>query len=90
MKRKRALIVSLMSLCAASLLALGGAGYADEARAWRDWLMRAVAGSPEQMQIVYGIAGERRLPEWEASWLPGFDNVISSLKPFCLRSKGRI
>ena len=56
-----------------TLLALGGAGYADEARAWRDWLMRAVAGSPEQMQIVYGIAGERRLPEWEATWLPGFD-----------------
>jgi GH15 family glucan-1,4-alpha-glucosidase len=56
-----------------TLLALGGAGYADEARAWRDWLMRAVAGSPEQMQIMYGIGGERRLPEWEATWLPGFD-----------------
>jgi GH15 family glucan-1,4-alpha-glucosidase len=56
-----------------TLLALGGAGYADEARAWRDWLMRAIAGSPEQMQIMYGIAGERRLPEWNAAWLPGFD-----------------
>jgi GH15 family glucan-1,4-alpha-glucosidase len=56
-----------------TLLALGGAGYADEARAWRDWLMRAVAGSPEQMQIMYGIGGERRLPEWEATWLPGFE-----------------
>src|SRR5262249_26958256 len=56
-----------------TLLALGGAGYADEARAWRDWLMRAVAGSPEQMQIMYGLGGERRLPEWEADWLPGFE-----------------
>jgi GH15 family glucan-1,4-alpha-glucosidase len=58
-----------------TLLALGGAGYADEARAWRDWLMRAVAGSPEQMQIMYGIGGERRLPEWEATWLPGFETA---------------
>ena len=56
-----------------TLLALGGAGYADEAQAWRDWLMRAVAGSPEQMQIMYGLGGERRLPEWEADWLPGFE-----------------
>ena len=55
-----------------TLLALGDAGYADEARAWRDWLTRAVAGSPEQMQIMYGVGGERRLPEWEAAWLPGF------------------
>jgi GH15 family glucan-1,4-alpha-glucosidase len=58
-----------------TLLALGGAGYADEARAWRDWLMRAVAGSPEQMQIMYGLGGERRLPEWEATWLPGFEQA---------------
>jgi GH15 family glucan-1,4-alpha-glucosidase len=58
-----------------TLLALGGAGYADEARLWRDWLMRAVAGSPEQLQIMYGIAGERRLPEWEATWLPGFETA---------------
>jgi len=58
-----------------TLLALGGAGYAEEARAWRDWLMRAVAGSPEQMQIMYGIAGERRLPEWEATWLQGFETA---------------
>lgn len=56
-----------------TLLALGAAGYGDEARAWRDWLLRAVAGSPEQIQIMYGIAGERRLPEWEARWLPGFE-----------------
>jgi GH15 family glucan-1,4-alpha-glucosidase len=58
-----------------TLLALGGAGYADEARAWRDWLLRAVAGSPEQIQIMYGIGGERRLPEWEAKWLPGFEQA---------------
>ena len=41
------------------------AGYYEEAQAWREWLLRAVAGSPEQMQIMYGIAGERRLTEWE-------------------------
>jgi GH15 family glucan-1,4-alpha-glucosidase len=58
-----------------TLLALGGAGYAEEARAWRDWLLRAVAGSPEQIQIMYGVGGERRLPEWEANWLPGFENA---------------
>jgi len=46
-------------------------GYPDEALAWRDWLLRAVAGAPEDLQIVYGPAGERELPEWEADWLPG-------------------
>ncbi len=56
-----------------TLLALMHAGYYDEARAWRDWLLRAVAGSPEQLQIMYGIGGERRLTEWEASWLPGYE-----------------
>jgi GH15 family glucan-1,4-alpha-glucosidase len=55
-----------------TLLALMHAGYYDEARAWRDWLFRAIAGSPEQLQIMYGIGGERRLIEWEASWLPGY------------------
>ncbi|GGH18197.1 glucoamylase [Alsobacter metallidurans] len=54
-----------------TLQAFMDAGYYDEASAWRDWLMRSIAGSPAQMQIMYGIAGERRLPEWEASWLPG-------------------
>ncbi len=49
------------------------AGYYDEARAWRDWLLRAVAGSPEQLQVIYGIGGERRLIEWEAAWLPGYE-----------------
>jgi GH15 family glucan-1,4-alpha-glucosidase len=55
-----------------TLMALGDAGYAEEAQAWRDWLLRAVAGTPEQMQIMYGVGGERRLPEWEVDWLPGF------------------
>ncbi len=49
------------------------AGYQDEARAWRDWLLRAVAGDPAKLQIMYGPAGERRLDEYEAPWLPGFE-----------------
>ena len=49
-------------------------GYYDEARAWRDWVVRAVAGSPEQVQIVYGVGGERWLPELIVSWLPGYEN----------------
>ena len=56
-----------------TLLALMNAGYYEEAGAWRDWLLRAVAGSPAQMQIMYGIAGERRLAEWEVPWLPGYE-----------------
>jgi GH15 family glucan-1,4-alpha-glucosidase len=55
-----------------TLLALMDAGYFDEAAAWRDWLLRAAAGSPEQAQIMYGIAGERHLLEWEVDWLAGF------------------
>ncbi len=55
-----------------TLLALMNAGVYDEASAWRDWLQRAVAGSPADMQIMYGIMGERRLAEWEAEWLPGY------------------
>lgn len=58
-----------------TLLALMNAGYADEAQAWREWLLRAVAGSPEQAQIMYGIAGERRLTEWEVPWLPGYESA---------------
>src|ERR671916_964248 len=57
-----------------TLLALMDAGFYEEARAWREWLLRAVAGSPEQMRIMYGLAGERRLPEWEIDWLPGYDD----------------
>jgi GH15 family glucan-1,4-alpha-glucosidase len=56
-----------------TLLALMNGGFYDEARAWRDWLLRAVAGSPDQLQIMYGLGGERRLAEWEASWLPGYE-----------------
>ena len=48
------------------------AGVYDEATAWRDWLQRAVAGDPADMQIMYGIMGERRLTEWEVEWLPGY------------------
>jgi GH15 family glucan-1,4-alpha-glucosidase len=56
-----------------TLLALMNAGYYEEARAWRDWLLRAAAGAPSQLQIMYGLAGERRLPEFEIPWLPGYD-----------------
>jgi GH15 family glucan-1,4-alpha-glucosidase len=55
-----------------SLLAMMNAGIYDEATAWRDWLQRAVAGSPDEMQIMYGLMGERRLSEWEVEWLPGY------------------
>ncbi|CAM5253127.1 glycoside hydrolase family 15 protein [Streptomyces fumanus] len=55
-----------------TLGALLAAGYLDEAEAWRDWLLRAVAGSPSALQIMYGLAGERRLPEYELPWLSGF------------------
>ena len=58
-----------------SLLALMEAGYYDEAGAWRDWLLRAVAGVPAQAQIMYGITGEHRLPEWETDWLPGYEGA---------------
>jgi GH15 family glucan-1,4-alpha-glucosidase len=54
------------------LVALLNAGYEEEAFAWRAWLLRAVAGNPEQLQILYGLRGERRLPEFEAPWLTGY------------------
>ncbi len=57
-----------------TLLALMNAGYYEEAGAWRDWLLRACAGRPDQVQIMYGIRGERNLLEWEASWLPGYEH----------------
>jgi len=57
-----------------TLLALANGGYFDEAAAWQDWLLRALAGSPDQVQIMYGLKGERQLVEWEVDWLPGYEN----------------
>ena len=56
-----------------TLISLMDAGYYEEAKAWRDWLLRAVAGSPSQIQIMYGLSGERRLSEWEVPWLAGYE-----------------
>jgi len=56
-----------------TLQALMNAGYYHEAREWRGWLLRAIAGDPAQMHIMYGVGGERRVPEWEASWLCGYE-----------------
>ncbi len=56
-----------------TLLALLQAGCVEDARSWRDWLVRAVAGDPSRIQIMYGLAGERRLPELELPWLDGFE-----------------
>jgi GH15 family glucan-1,4-alpha-glucosidase len=56
-----------------TLEALLAAGFADEARAWREWLLRAVAGDPADMQIMYGCTGERRLTEYEVDWLSGYE-----------------
>lgn len=58
-----------------TLLALMNSGYQEEAADWHRWLLRAVAGSPADMQIMYGIAGQRRLLEWEAPWLPGYEGA---------------
>jgi len=57
-----------------TLYALLISGFTEEAVAWRQWLIRAVAGSPSQLTVVYGLAGERRLPELELDWLPGYEN----------------
>jgi GH15 family glucan-1,4-alpha-glucosidase len=59
-----------------TLLALTNGGYFDEAEAWQNWLLRALAGSPEQVQIMYGLKGERQLVEWEIDWLPGYENSL--------------
>jgi len=56
-----------------ALYALMTGGYVDEARAWREWLLRAIAGDPAQAQVLYGVAGERLVPEWNVSWLPGYE-----------------
>ena len=58
-----------------TLLALMNSGYTEEASCWHNWLLRAVAGSPANMQIMYGIMGQRRLLEWEADWLPGYEGA---------------
>jgi len=58
-----------------TLLALMNSGYTEEASEWHNWLLRAVAGSPDDMQIMYGIMGQRRLLEWEADWLPGYEGA---------------
>jgi GH15 family glucan-1,4-alpha-glucosidase len=58
-----------------TLYALIGAGFLEEAKAWHEWLLRAVAGSPDNLQIVYGVAGERRVEEYEIPWLPGYEGA---------------
>jgi len=58
-----------------TLYALMMGGYTEEAQAWREWLLRAVAGAPPQIQIMYGLAGERRLTELELPWLPGYEGA---------------
>ena len=58
---------------ALALDSLMAAGYVEEATKWRDWVIRAVAGDPEDLQIMYGIGGERRLDEYELGWLPGYE-----------------
>ncbi|MGA8401155.1 MAG: glycoside hydrolase family 15 protein [Stellaceae bacterium] len=58
-----------------TLYALMEAGFLDEAKAWRHWLLRATAGSPAQLQIMYGIAGERRIDEYEVPWLTGYEGA---------------
>jgi len=57
-----------------TLIAFMNAGYIEEATQWREWLLRAIAGDPSQMQIMYGIHGERRLEEFEVPWLAGYEN----------------
>ena len=58
-----------------TLLVLLEGGYTDEARHWREWLVRALAGRPDQIQIMYGVNGERRLTELELPWLPGYQGA---------------
>lgn len=57
-----------------TLLTLLYQGYTEEAQAWRGWLLRAIAGSAQQIQALYGLGGERQLTEWEADWLPGYEH----------------
>ena len=59
-----------------TLMTLLNAGYQEEAASWRRWLLRAIAGAPDQLQTIYGINGERQLEEWKADWLPGYENSL--------------
>jgi GH15 family glucan-1,4-alpha-glucosidase len=59
-----------------TLFALMGGGCLGEAQSWRDWLIRTAAGSPDDLQIMYGVAGERRLTEYEIPWLPGYEKSV--------------
>jgi GH15 family glucan-1,4-alpha-glucosidase len=59
-----------------TLFALMESGYRDEARAFREWLLRAAAGAPDQLRLMYGITGKRRLPELELTWLPGYEGSL--------------
>jgi GH15 family glucan-1,4-alpha-glucosidase len=59
-----------------TLDALIRSGYVDEARAWRDWLLRSIGGNPADLQVMYGVAGERRLVEYELPWLPGYESSL--------------
>ena len=59
-----------------TLQALTGSGYTAEAKAWRDWLLRAVAGDPQDLQIMYSLTGRRRLPETELTWLEGYEDQV--------------
>ncbi|HLH90990.1 MAG TPA: glycoside hydrolase family 15 protein [Xanthobacteraceae bacterium] len=58
-----------------TLFTLLSAGFHNSAQAWNEWLLRAIAGSPDQIQILYGLGGERRMIEWEADWLPGYEGA---------------
>jgi GH15 family glucan-1,4-alpha-glucosidase len=57
-----------------TLYALLSSGYTEEARAWREWLLRAIAGHPQEVQVIYGISGERRLTELDVDWLAGYES----------------
>src|SRR5262249_669501 len=58
-----------------TLIALMNAGYYEDARAWREWLLREVGGTPDRVPIMYAVTGEDRLPEWEVAWLCGYQGA---------------
>ncbi len=66
-----------------TLLALMNAGYFEEAEAWQDWLLRALAGSPDQVQIMYGLNGEQQLVEWKVDWLDGLREFAPGSRRQC-------